>query len=68
MLFFPDLITVGGGISQKSGKFFYFLDGIQADTVPTQLHNDTGLVGAAMCAARTDPFEKLSVTHWKAHA
>ncbi|MCZ4602414.1 ROK family protein [Streptomyces sp. Lzd4kr] len=63
MLFSPDLIIVGGGISRDSDKFFHFLDGIQAEIVPAQLHNDAGIVGAAMCAARTDPFEKFSVTH-----
>lgn len=52
MLFSPDLIIIGGGISRDAEKFLHFLDGIHAEIVPAQLHNDAGIVGAAMCAAK----------------
>lgn len=48
-LLWPDLIIVGGGVSKKAGKF---LPHISADTeiVPAALHNDAGIVGAALCS------------------
>jgi len=47
----PDLIVVGGGISKESEKWVPLLDGIRARVVPATLHNDAGIVGAAMAAA-----------------
>ena len=47
----PDLIIVGGGISKESGKWVPLLAGIRAKVVPAALHNDAGIVGAAMAAA-----------------
>jgi polyphosphate glucokinase len=48
-LMWPELIIIGGGISKKSDKF---LPHIHLDTpiVPAQLHNDAGIVGAALFA------------------
>ncbi len=46
----PDLIIIGGGISRKSGKFLPRLS-LRATVVPATLHNDAGIVGAAMAAA-----------------
>jgi polyphosphate glucokinase len=46
----PDLIIVGGGISRKSDKFLPRLS-LKATVVPATLHNDAGIVGAAMTAA-----------------
>jgi polyphosphate glucokinase len=46
----PDLIIIGGGISRKSGKFLPRLT-LRARVVPAALHNDAGIVGAAMAAA-----------------
>ena len=46
----PDLIIIGGGISRKSDKFLPRLT-LQARVVPATLHNDAGIVGAAMAAA-----------------
>ena len=46
----PDLIIVGGGISKESEKWVPLLTGIQAKIVPAALHNDAGIVGAAMAA------------------
>jgi polyphosphate glucokinase len=47
----PDLIIVGGGISKESEKWVPMLTGIRANVVPAALHNDAGIVGAAMTAA-----------------
>jgi len=47
MLFSPSLIIIGGGISKKPEKFFPHLK-IRTDLVPAKLHNDAGIVGAAM--------------------
>jgi polyphosphate glucokinase len=48
-LLWPDLIIVGGGISKKSDKFLPKLS-LRAAIVPAALHNDAGIVGAAMHA------------------
>jgi polyphosphate glucokinase len=47
----PDLIVVGGGISRESEKWVPQLDGVRARIVAASLHNDAGIVGAAMAAA-----------------
>ena len=48
-LLWPKLIIIGGGVSKKSDKF---LPHVRARTeiVPAQLHNDAGIVGAALFA------------------
>ncbi len=48
-LVWPELIVIGGGISKKADRF---LPHIELDTpiVPAQLHNDAGIVGAALFA------------------
>ena len=46
----PQLIIVGGGISKESEKWVPRLAGIRAPIVPASLHNDAGIVGAAMAA------------------
>jgi polyphosphate glucokinase len=46
----PDLIVVGGGISKESDKWVPLLDGVRARIVTANLHNDAGIVGAAMAA------------------
>ena len=46
----PDLFIIGGGISRKSDRFVPLLDGIRARVVPAALHNDAGIVGAALAA------------------
>lgn len=51
MLLCPRLIIIGGGISRKSDKFLPLLTGLRARIVPAALHNDAGIVGAAMTAA-----------------
>jgi polyphosphate glucokinase len=47
----PDLIIIGGGISKKSDKFLPKLT-LHARVVPATLHNDAGIVGAAMAASK----------------
>ncbi len=51
MLFSPDLIVVGGGVSKKHEKFLPLLR-TTAPMVPAALRNTAGIVGAAYLAAR----------------
>jgi polyphosphate glucokinase len=46
----PDLIIIGGGVSRKADKFLPLLTS-SVRVVPAVLHNDAGIVGAAMAAA-----------------
>jgi polyphosphate glucokinase len=46
----PNLFIIGGGISRKSDKFLPRLTGLRAAVVPAAMHNDAGIVGAAMAA------------------
>jgi polyphosphate glucokinase len=50
MLFSPDLIVVGGGVSKKHEKFLPLLR-TTAPVVPAALRNTAGIVGAAHLAA-----------------
>jgi polyphosphate glucokinase len=47
----PDLIVIGGGVSEDSEKWFKYLDRV-AEVVPAALGNDAGIVGAALMAPR----------------
>jgi polyphosphate glucokinase len=47
----PALVIIGGGVSRKSDKFLPLLTGLRATVVPAALHNDAGIVGAAMAAS-----------------
>lgn len=47
----PSLIIIGGGVSRKADKFMPLLTGLRARLVTAALHNDAGIVGAAMSAA-----------------
>ena len=49
MLFSPDLIVVGGGVSKRHEEFFPLLD-LVAPIVPAELRNTAGIVGAAYYA------------------
>jgi len=49
-LLWPELFIVGGGVSRKSDKFLPLLGGLHARVVPAKLHNDAGIVGAALTA------------------
>jgi polyphosphate glucokinase len=46
----PKLIIIGGGVSRKSDKFLPLLTDLRATVVPAVMHNDAGIVGAAMAA------------------
>ncbi|MDQ5980923.1 MAG: polyphosphate glucokinase [Verrucomicrobiota bacterium] len=46
-LFAPKLLILGGGVSKKAEKFLPFIKA-QAKVVPARLHNDAGIVGAAL--------------------
>ncbi len=48
-LLWPDLIIVGGGVSKKSEKFLPHIE-LRTEIVPAALHNDAGIVGAALHA------------------
>lgn len=52
-LLWPQLIIIGGGGSKKAGKFLRHID-LRTEVVPAQLHNDAGIVGAALAAASPD--------------
>jgi polyphosphate glucokinase len=45
----PDLIILGGGVSKKAEKWFKFLRA-KAKVVPAKMHNEAGIVGAALAA------------------
>ena len=49
MLFSPDLLVVGGGVSKHHEHFLPLLD-LKAPIVPAQLRNRAGIVGAAALA------------------
>ncbi len=50
MLLWPDLVVIGGGVSKKSDKWLPMLD-VRTRVVPAALHNDAGIIGAALLAA-----------------
>jgi polyphosphate glucokinase len=47
----PALIIIGGGVSKHADKFLPRLSPVRARVVPAAMHNNAGLVGAAMAAA-----------------
>ena len=52
-LLWPGLFIIGGGVSRKADKFIPLLTSVRTRIVPAALHNDAGIVGAAMAAAAT---------------
>lgn len=50
LLFSPDLIIIGGGISRKHDKFLPELK-LRSPVLPAALRNDAGIVGAALAVA-----------------
>ena len=54
-LLWPQLIIVGGGISKSSDKFLPLVGGLRARVVPAGMHNDAGIVGAAMAGQGASP-------------
>ena len=51
-LIWPDLVIIGGGVSKESAKFIPQLNA-RARCVPAALHNEAGIVGAALLAAES---------------
>ena len=51
----PSLIIIGGGVSRKADKFLPRLKHLRARVTPATLHNDAGMVGAAMAASEGIP-------------
>jgi polyphosphate glucokinase len=49
-LLWPSLIIVGGGVSKHAERFLPYLEDVRATVVAAELHNDAGIVGAAMAA------------------
>ena len=49
MIFSPDLILIGGGVSKNFSKYEELLE-VNADVHPAQLLNNAGTIGAAMYA------------------
>jgi polyphosphate glucokinase len=49
-LLWPSLIIVGGGVSKKADRFLPLLEDVRTPVVPAELHNDAGIIGAAMAA------------------
>jgi polyphosphate glucokinase len=50
----PALIIIGGGVSRKADKFVPLLAKLRAQVVPAALHNDAGIVGAALASDAAD--------------
>jgi polyphosphate glucokinase len=48
-VFWPHLIIIGGGISARADKFLPRIE-LRTPVVPAKLHNDAGIVGAALFA------------------
>jgi polyphosphate glucokinase len=49
MLFAPDLIVVGGGVSKHATEFMHLID-IDTEIISATLRNTAGIVGAAALA------------------
>jgi polyphosphate glucokinase len=47
----PELIIIGGGVSAEHRKWFKYLK-LRAPVRPAKLHNEAGIVGAALAANR----------------
>ncbi len=46
----PDLIIIGGGVSNRSGEFLSYL-GTRAELAPAKMFNEAGIIGAALTVA-----------------
>ncbi|KAF0812461.1 Polyphosphate glucokinase [Andreprevotia sp. IGB-42] len=54
LLFSPDLVIIGGGISKKAEKFIPEMTGLRYKVVAAVLENNAGIVGAAVAAGRAN--------------
>jgi polyphosphate glucokinase len=50
LLFSPDMFVIGGGVANKTDKYWEHLHAERAEIVPAQLKNNAGIVGAALAA------------------
>jgi polyphosphate glucokinase len=65
LLFWPDAIIIGGGVSKKHEKFFPHIK-VRAKLLPAAFRNEAGIVGAAMAALdrqAEQPWELPGVGH-----
>jgi len=65
LLFWPDVIIIGGGVSKKHEKFFPHIK-VRAKLLPAAFRNEAGIVGAAMAALdqqAEQPWELPGVGH-----
>ncbi len=65
LLFWPDVIIIGGGVSKKHEKFFPYIN-LRARLLPAAFRNEAGIVGAAMAALDAhvpQPWELSSAGH-----
>jgi len=49
MLFWPDLIIIGGGVSKKQDKFLKYIE-LNCEVTEARLLNHAGIIGAALAA------------------
>ncbi len=52
LLFSPDLVIIGGGVSKKADKFIPEMKNLRFELVAATLKNEAGIVGAALEAAK----------------
>ena len=50
LLFNPDVIIIGGGVSKKFKRYEKHLKDIHAEVIPAGLRNQAGIIGAALAA------------------
>jgi polyphosphate glucokinase len=51
-LFYPDLVIIGGGVSNKFDQYRKYLK-VEAEMVPAKFLNNAGIIGAALVAAES---------------
>jgi len=51
-LFYPDLVIIGGGVSNKFEQYRKYLQ-VEAEMVPAKFLNNAGIIGAALVAAES---------------
>ena len=60
-LLWPDLIILGGGVSRRADKFLPHID-VPTEVVQAQLHNDAGIIGAALAASQKPTTDDVQET------
>lgn len=60
VVFSPELVILGGGVSRKFHKYERYLE-VPYEVVPAQLRNEAGIVGAALAATASAPSSSISV-------